>query len=127
MGQREQQGKGMGIKVLASPEDPWCHRVSGPGGGFGAGLELLVQGGQGLSQALESPVPSHPPESKGHHPHVTSGRDGGTRDTSDFLGLWGPPGASSRRSSGPAWKPNQIQAINEPQRAWEPQRVWDRL
>lgn len=81
----------MEIKVLASLEDPWCHRATGPGGGFGAGLELLVQGGQGLSQALEPPVPSPPPESRGHHPHVTSGGDEGTGDNSGFFRPVGSP------------------------------------
>lgn len=101
-GRRSSKDEGWRL-VLASLEDPSVSQAMGqvrecrP-----LGLELLVQGRQGLGQRPGAPVTSHSQESKG--PAHILGVEGGARGTSVSSHLWGPPGMSSRRSSGPGWK-----------------------
>ena len=101
-GRRSSKDEGCRL-VLVSLEDPSVSQAMGQGKECRPlGLELLVQGRQGLGQRPGTPVASHPQESKG--PAYILRVDGGTRGTSVSFCLWGPPGTSSRRSSGPDWK-----------------------
>lgn len=112
-GRRSSKDEGWRL-VLASLEDPSVSQAMGQGRECRPlGLELLVQGRQGLDQRPGAPVTSHSQESKG--PAHILGVEGGARGTSVSFHLWRPPGMSSRRSSGPGWK-HQIQAVNEPPR-----------
>lgn len=101
-GRRSSKDEGCRL-VLASLEDPYVSQAMGQGKECRPlGLELLVQCRRGLGQRPGTPVASHPQESKG--PAYILGVDGGARGTSVSFCLWGSPGMSSRRSSGPGWK-----------------------
>lgn len=112
-GRRRSKDEGWRL-VLASLEDPSVSQAMGQGRECRPlGLELLVQGRQGLGQRPGAPVTSHSQESKG--PAHILGVEGGARGTCFFPPL-GSPRNEQQEELWARLETNQIQAVNEPPR-----------